>query len=291
MSATTERDPDETAPSGPEEDLLFDDLDDKLAAFNAFRKSDQDAADAVLAEIGASDTVGRQIVLELASKRPLGHTERFPPAHALVMRALEVLDRNGARSVNISGLGPFGPVASFLVQQVAHFIVRSYQSQVIDTIHNLYARREAAALLGDPARPMLTRARRHTERLRAGYKQNPLGIPTFLLGGAFVSTILSSLQGALRSAGTSFVWKVVATVLVFGAFGLASWVILRGAAVARNRIRLTMDGPLQALWETVGRAGTPPQDQARMFALIAIILMGLTWLVIPIGLAIAWLTT
>ena len=95
----------------------------------------------------------------------------------------------------------------------------------------------------------------------------------------------------VRSAGTSLPIKLLATALVFGIFGVASWVILRGAAVARTRILLTMDGPLDALWQTVGRAGRAPQDQSRIFALLAIILMVLTWLVIPVGLGIAWLTT
>lgn len=69
----------------------------------------------------------------------------------------------------------------------------------------------------------------------------------------------------------------------------AAWIILRGAAVARRRIRLTTDRPLDALWETIGRCGTPPRDQARTIALIAIILTFIPWVLVPIGLVIAWL--
>ena len=61
------------------------------------RKSDGAAADAILGELGASDGVDRDIILQLAAKRPLGHPERFDAAHAGAIRALEVLDRNGAR--------------------------------------------------------------------------------------------------------------------------------------------------------------------------------------------------
>ena len=66
-------------------------------------------------------------------------------------------------------------------------------------------------------------------------------------------------------------------------FGAVAWVILRGAAVARRRIKLTVERPTQALWETIGRAGSPPQDQARAFALYGIILTAVSWLVVPAG--------
>ncbi|MEZ5169058.1 MAG: hypothetical protein R2695_22170 [Acidimicrobiales bacterium] len=80
-----------------ETNLVLDELEEKLDAFNAFRKSDGAAADAILGELGASDGVDRDIVLQLAGRRPLGHPERFDEAHAMAIRSLEVLDRNGAR--------------------------------------------------------------------------------------------------------------------------------------------------------------------------------------------------
>jgi len=69
-----------------------------------------------------------------------------------------------------------------------------------------------------------------------------------------------------------------------------AWVILRGAAVARRRIHMTLDGPLQALWQTVGRCGKPPQDPSRNIALIAVILALLPWLLIPSGLLVSWIS-
>lgn len=72
--------------------------------------------------------------------------------------------------------------------------------------------------------------------------------------------------------------------------GLA-WVILRGAAVARRRIQLTMDQPLQALWQTIGRCGNPPRDPSRSIALIGLILALLPWVIVPIGLLVGWLTS
>jgi hypothetical protein len=59
--------------------------------------------------------------------------------------------------------------------------------------------------------------------------------------------------------------------------------------VARRRIRLTTDPPLEALWETIGRCGHPPRDQARAIAFVAIILTFIPWVLIPLGLTIAWL--
>jgi hypothetical protein len=46
---------------------------------------------------------------------------------------------------------------------------------------------------------------------------------------------------------------------------------------------MTTDEPLKALWETIGRCGKPPEDDAQAFAIYAIILTVLGWLIIPIG--------
>ena len=67
--------------------------------------------------------------------------------------------------------------------------------------------------------------------------------------------------------------------------GLA-WTVVRGAAVARRRIQLTLDGPLNALWQTIGRCGTPPKDPSQVFALIGIMLAAIPWVAIPIFLGV-----
>ncbi len=268
--------------------LVLDELDERFEAFQAFRKNDTEAAGAILNALGAQDDVDRDIVLELSAPRPLGHPDRFPDAHALAIRALEVLDRNGARGVRVRGLGPLGPIAAFLVQQVAHFIVRSYQSRVADRMLWLYARREANAAYDDPQRRLLTRARIHMQRLTPGFKRNPLGIPTFLVGGAVISTLFQFTATAITTALSSRWSRVVAIVILGLLIAGVAWVILRGAAVARRRIRLTTGPPLDALWQTIGRCGEPPRDQARVIALVALILTFLPWIVIPVGLLIAW---
>ena len=53
---------------------------------------------------------------------------------------------------------------------------------------------------------------------------------------------------------------------------------------------MTLDEPVKALWQTIGRCGDPPRDPSRMVALIAIILALLPWLLIPTGLLVTGLT-
>ena len=271
-------------------ELVLDEFGEKLDAFNALRKSDVEGADQILDQFGANDEVDRQIILELAARRPLGHPDRFPEAHAGAMRALEVLDRNGSHGIRIRGFGPLAPVPQYLVQQVVHFLVKSHLRNVINNLANLYARREAASLRDDPARTLLTRARNQTNRVAPGYRGNPLGFPTFILGGAFLSTIIGSLQGLIVSAVDSTFGQIIMIGALFGIMVGASWTLLRGAAIARRRIKLTVDQPLEALYQTIGRCGRPPGDQARVFALIALILMAVAWVVVPIAVGASFLT-
>lgn len=284
---------DSTDPGGapPSKDLVLDDLGAKFEAFQAFRKSDTGAADAILDTLGAQDDVDRDIVLELSSPRPLGHPDRFPQAHALAVRALEVLDRNGARSVRVRGLGPLDPIAAFGVQQVAHFIVRSHQARVSDAMLDLYSRREANAEREDPSRFMLMRARMEMERLSPRFKRNALGAVSFLLGGAVLSTLVGFIQQALAAALDNLVGQIAVTVALGLIMAGVAWIFVRGAAVARRRINLTLDGPTQALWQTIGRCGDPPSDPSRLFALIGIVLAFLPWVLIPTGVLISWITT
>jgi hypothetical protein len=270
--------------------LVLDELNEKFDAFQVFRKSDEAAADAVLHDFGARTSVDRDIVLELSAPRPLGHPDRFEAAHRLAVRGLEVLDRNGSRGVKVRGLGPLGPIAAFLTQQMVTFIVRSHQSNIASKMHHLYARREANCALDDPALPLLRRARIQMDRLLPGFKRNALGAPIFVIGGALFSTILSLTQRALASAFGSLWSRVVATLVIGLLMAGVAWVIIRGAAVARRRIKLSLDRPVEALWETVGRCGKPPKDPSRAFGLIGIILALLPWLLIPTGLLVSWLT-
>lgn len=277
---------DEAAPDRP---LVLDELGKQLQQLRILRDGGDDAAtERLLDELGARDPVEQEIVVQLSATRPLGHPERFAEAHALALRSIEVLDRNGARAPRLPNLGPLTPLASWIVQQVTRFIVKNHQADAINAIRNLDARRLAWCASNDPARPVLIKARLDAERVREGYQGDPIGVPTFLLGGAVISALGQGLRLLSDAAIGSRAAAVGAVVAAFAVIAALSWSILRGAAIARHRIRMTVREPLNALWETYGRAGKPPEDDAQMFALLAILLTIVGWLVIPIGLAIVF---
>jgi len=265
--------------------LELDEIITNLDAFQLLRRSDESAAGLVLEEIGAHSEVDADIVLELGSKRPLGpdKAHRFLEAHSLAVRSLEVLDRNGHRSIPVPNLKFLSPIAAFLVQLVTQYLVRSYLSKAIDEMRQLYIRREAAALPGDPHLPLLTRARIDAERLTPGFKKNALGVPTFLFGGAVLSGLGGVLQQAIVAASGNPIILVVLFVLFVGLIGVAAWVIIHGTAVARRRIDLTARKPMDALWQTVGRAGHAPKDNSKAFAVIALVLTIAGFVLVPIG--------
>lgn len=268
-----------------ERNLVLDELDERLDAFNAFRKSDSAKADEILRDLGGADPVGRDIVLQLAGKRPLGHPDRFLRAHTGAIRALEVLDRNGARGVKTRIPGPLDPIAGFLVQLVTRFIVTNHQKSLADNLRKLYARRQANCLPDDPSLRLLTRARRDADLVYEGFKKNPVGVPSVLLGGAVFSAALSTIANAIVGALDERWQRVLLALVLFALLGAVSWIILRGSAIARRRIVLTTEKPFDALYETIGRCGNPPRDQSKTFALIAMIILAASWIFIPLALA------
>jgi hypothetical protein len=267
--------------------LLLDEFSERLTSFKRLSKDDLSGANAILDEFGANGVAEQDIISELSKRKPLYLPGRFEEAHRLAMRSLEVLDRNGARSAKLPPLGFLQPVAAFGVQLVARFIVRNYQAEVINAIRNLYLRREAQCEPRSDERFIVRRARIDAERVTPTLKKNPVGVPAFLLGGAFLGSILSSIGRAAGSASSSRNGLIVLAVILFLVTAALSWLVFRGAAVARKRIRLTLDQPLQALWETIGAAGKPPKDASRQFALIATLLPGIGGLLLLIGIIIA----
>jgi hypothetical protein len=270
-----------------EHNLVLDELEERFNAFQLVRKSDATAKDEVLAELGASSEVDADIILELSSTWPLGHPERFESAHMLMVRSLEVLDRNGARGVKTRApIGPLNHVAGFLVQLVTRFIVRQHLKRLIKNIHWLYVRREANTALDNSFRNKLRRARIEAERLEPTFNTSALGVPTFIFGGAVLSWLLGSLQVLIAGLNTWY-WQVVASLLVSVMAAIASWIVVRGAATARQRIKLTTDAPVRALYETIGRCGNPPGDDSVVFIVVALILGVLAAIALPLGLGIA----
>ena len=280
---------DAPVPTPEDSNLILDELSQHLRALRVLRVDNPDKAAELLESLGASGKVEEDIVLQLGAVKPLWIPDRFEEAHRMAMRSLEVLDRNGPRNTKLTTLGPLRPVGEWAVQLFTQLIVRSFQQSVVDRLRHLYSRREASSAWHSPEHHMLRRARIDTERVAPGLKGRALGLPTFLLGGAFISTIL----GALKSLGEVIQKNnrilIVATILLFIIFAGASWAILQAAAISRRRIKLTLDKPLAALFETIGACGNPPKDQSLSFALYAILLTGLGWLILPLGVAYLFL--
>lgn len=268
----------------PGDDLL-DELTEQLERTRQLLTQSPEAAAAAALErfAGASEDEAR-IARALAATGPLAAPQRFLEAHRLAMRALEVLDREGARNVRVSRwFGPLRPLAEFGAEFVAAYIVKTYAQDVIGTLRRLYARREAQSLPGTVERAALARARLEAERLAPGFSGGGLGAPVLVAGGAVVP--LAASVGQYLGAIDFLSRPVIATgfVVLFLLFLFLSSVLLSGAGFAHRRSQLIMSQPLAALWDVVGHAGEPPRDNSRVFATLAIILTGLVWVVIPVA--------
>ena len=262
------------------DDLLLDRID----ALKVLRADTAEEKGALLEKIAGSGKPEQDIVKQLSKVRPLWRPDRFMEAHRLAMRSLEIIDRNGARDAKMPRLGPLAPIASYVVQQMTRWIVKDYQNTVITNIRKLYERREANAEWGSPEHKMLRQARIDATRIEPGFKGNPLGLPTFLLGGAVLSSIVSALEKFITWAFQPGIGIIVFAV-VFGLIFLGlAWSALYAAGVARRRIRLSTEQPMKALWETIGAAGDPPQDGSYTFAVYAIVLLVLAWVLVPLAL-------
>lgn len=275
------------APERATDGLLLDDLRGRLTDFYSLTRTDTAEADETLAALGANDEVDRQILLEIAAPKPLYLPERFLEAHMLMVRSLEVLDRNGTRKPPVARLGFFSPILAYLIEVAAKFVVRSHLRNLTETIHRLYVRREANSPPEDPARRLLRRGRSDMERLAPQFKRNPLALPGFLLGGAVLSSILGALGNALSAFTDGGIGSIIATAAFVLIGVLGAYVVLKGAAVAHRRIDMTTHRPAEALYETIGRAGRPPEDKAGTFAVVSIILLSVAIILVPIGVAVA----
>lgn len=269
------------------EHLLLDELSERLDTLKLIRTDDDQRADAILEQFGAKGRVESEMLEQLSVRAPLRYPDRFEEAHRTVMRALEVFDRNAARPPSNLHVGPLEPVASYVVQLLIRIIVRDYQKTVVAQIRQLYARRWANSVKGSPEFGMLRLARLEMDRLAPDFQRKSIGLPTFLLGGAALSGVASLFQQVLVAAAHNRVLLlVVAGAFVALALG-GFWCILRAAAIARRRVRIALDQPLRALWETIGAAGHPPRDQSRQFAIYAVVLLVLAWIVVPVAITFA----
>lgn len=269
------------SPSTPE--LLVDQID----ALRVLRADTDEEKGRLLEQIGGKGIVEQEMVSQMSAIRPLHHPDRFEEAHRMMMRGIEVLDRNGPRPSKVPNVGPLRPIAQWLVQQVTRWIVKSHLNRLTGRICGLYEKREANSDWGTREHAMLRRARLDARRVQANSSGNALGLPTFLLGGAALTSIASGLQSLARSAMDSTLGISILGFIAVFVLGALSWVALYSAGVARRRIRLSTDQPMKALWETIGAAGKPPRDESYNFAAYAIILLVLAWIVVPLAIWLA----
>jgi hypothetical protein len=257
---------------------------DRIDALRVLRADSPEQQGAILEQIAGKGRAEQDIVKELSKIRPLWRPDRFEEAHRMAMRSLEVLDRNGARPPKMPRLGALTPIAGYIVQQMTRWIVKGYQNRLVTRLRKLYERREANSEWGSSEHVMLRRARINAVQVEPGYKGNQLGLPTFLLGGAILSTVVSGLRAFFVWAISGIVGVIVFTLVLAVVFVSLAWAALYAAGVARRRIRLSTDQPIKALFETIGACGNPPKDDSYTFAVYAIVLLVLAWILIPAAL-------
>ncbi|HEX2428625.1 MAG TPA: hypothetical protein VHI53_11890 [Gaiellaceae bacterium] len=265
----------------PTEKELAELYDNPLERLQLLGGNDE-AITAFLDELDVRGPREREMLRELTRTSPLAHPERFDADHRRVIVALESLRRHGYHG---AGAGSRIPVLRtpirFLVELVARYVVVSHVKNVAMNLRNLYWLREMEATGGSNELELLRPARMDAQALVEITKSREIGVPTFVIGGLLIPLGISLWRLA---SGTLREWWIA---LVVGAIGVAvgllvSWFVLRGAALASRRIRLSVSPPLSALWRTVGSSGKPPQDQSRRFAVVAISLTLGVWIVLPL---------
>lgn len=275
-------------PRRPDE-LLVDELTDQLdRTRRLLTGSPAAAAERALGRIGGASEADARLASELALSAPLAVPDRFEEAHRLTMRAVEILDRDGFRDPPVVAIGPLRAIAKPAAEFVARFIVRSYTKGLIEDLGKLYAQRESQAEPRTPERQSLSRTRVDVQRLESRYSGGGVGAPLLLAAGATIPA-LASLGQQVGAIDLNARWVLVGVAVPLLLFVALSWLLLRGAAVARHRVQLVMGQPLAALWETLGRAGDPPEDDSLLFATIALVLTALVWFALPALIGVGFL--
>ena len=249
---------------------------------------DDAAISSFLDRIDVTGPRDREMLAELARTRTLADPLRFPSAHRRAVAGLETLVRHGFHGSRAAGaLGPLKNVVRWLIQLVARYLVISYLRQTAIDLRNLYWLREIETESPSQDRAELRRARYDAEGLVTIFKRREIGLPSFVIGGLLIPIFATGWRLANGVAFEHW-WGALATGLVTALFVVgAAWVLLRGAALAGRRIRLSTRVALEDVWRSVGNCGSPPRDKSRRFAVVAIALTVGAWIVLPAAVAIA----
>ncbi len=269
---------DPAAPSEHDLEELYDNPLERLQLLGG----DDAAIAAFLDEIDVQSPRDREMLRELARTSPLARPERFEDDHRRVLVGLESLRRHGFHGAGVAArLGPLRTPIRFLVELVARYVVVSHVKNVSTSLRNLYWLREMQAEPESTELALLHKARTDAQALVDITKSREIGVPAFVIGGLLIPAGLSLWR--LASGATREWWIALLAGAIGVAIGLAiSWFVLRGAALASRRIRLSVAVPLAELWRTLGNCGSPPKDQSRRFAVVAISLTLGVWIVLPL---------
>ena len=268
-------------PAAPSEEQLEELYDNPLERLQLLGGDDAAIA-AFLDEIDVRGPRDREMLGELARPSSVARPERFEDDHRRVLIALESLRRHGYHGATTDArLRLLRTPVRYLIELVARYVVVTYVKNVSLNLRNLYWLREMQSEPGSTALAMLAKARGDAQALVDITRSREIGVPTFVIGGLLIPAGLSLWRLA---SGTTREWWIALLVGALGvAVGLAmSWFVLRGAALASRRIRLSVSQPLAELWRTIGSCGSPPRDQSRRFAVIAISLTLGVWIVLPL---------
>ena len=252
---------------------------------------DDDAIASFLDELEVSSPREREMLAELARRTPLARPDRFDADHRRLIEALESLRRHGFHGSQAgASLGPFRYIVRWLVGLVARYLVVSHVKNVVTQMRNLYWTREMEAASNSADLKLLRPARFDAQALVEIMRSREIGVPSFVIAGLLIP--LGATVWRLVTGFTFDRWWVAAVVGIGGvAIGLGlSWVLLRGSALASNRIQLSARAPLEAVWEDIGQCGRPPKDRSRTFAVVAISVTIGVWVVLPALVALALAT-
>jgi hypothetical protein len=264
------------------DNLILDELTDQLdRTFRLLRGDTDQAADLAFRQVRIDTVAETRLLKELAERAPLAHPERFTDAHRLAMHAMEVLDRDGWRHPRLPRLGPLRAPTEIAVEFVAQYVVRSYVADTVRSLARLYARRESQSQPESHERRVLARARIQADRLTLGFRGGASGLPTVLIGGAAIP-VLASLARQFGAVKPGEPVLIGGGGVLFVVFAALAFILLQGAGLARRRVTVIGRQPMEALYETIGHCGRPPEDDAETIALVAIGLTALTWFILPV---------
>ena len=267
------------APPSAQEEAL-EEIDNPIERLKLLSGNDDEIAK-YLDAIEVTSPREREMMQEISRTRPLADVERFPQAHRNVVEALESLARHGYHGTAAgTGLGPVRAAVRWGVQLVARYVVVSHIRNTSTKLRNLYGLREIQAVPGSEERRELRRARMDSDRMVEALETKELALPAFLIGGAALPIFAS--VGRITGFLENPVWATTIGVVGMIIALVASWLILRGAALASRRIRLATRAPMRALWTTIGSCGNPPKDQSRTFVIVSVGLTLGCWILVPI---------